>query len=59
MTKWSELIVAMIALVAIIGSNSAWRFRDISTTTLAMEDDAAAAVARSQALPITHLGPGW
>jgi hypothetical protein len=37
------------ALVSIIYFNSAWIFRDISTTAVAMIDNAAATMARSQA----------
>jgi hypothetical protein len=54
MIKRSELIVALVALVAIVCMYGAWRLEEISTTqTIAMiEADAAAAAARSQALPI-------
>ena len=56
MSKWPDLIGVMIALAAIVGSECALGFRAASMSTIAIEGGAAAALARSQALAIAHLG---
>ena len=56
MRKWPDLIVVMTALAAIVGSECALSLRAASMSTITIEGDAAAALARSQALAIAHLG---
>jgi hypothetical protein len=58
MIKAPELVAAVVALVSIVFMDGVWRLNEIPTHTMTMlEADAMAAVARSQALPISHLGP--
>ena len=57
MIKAPRLILAVIALVSIIGISGVWKVGDISAHAAAMaQADAIAAVARSQGWPIFHLG---
>jgi len=55
MTKRLELIVAVVALVAIVCMDGAWKLKEL--TVAMIEAEAIAAVAQAQAIPIFHLGP--